>query len=611
MGVVPNSIYRRNLAALAPRQPVVAQTLETTEIPDSVTPAEGRDGSATFRLPGADGRIGWFGGTSMPTVSAEALVAGMRAEGASVILPGILTGLEAVLALRNLPAQGALFVAEADALQVKLALHLHDLAEASATGRLIFLLGADLEGALLSFFTEQPGYEYPSRMLVAPQRLAAELAELQRRLESTVAAVDEQRAGRVNRVVDRLRGRTQRPLPAEPRVVLVSVDACPATQAQVARIGRAFSALGWPWTASLPDRPDNWHLCARLEVLAEHDPDLVVLINSPPGALRPLLPAELPLAGWYLPQEQVERGLDPRLGPADSVWAASRAQREALCAAGLPAERVEILAPAADGVLLTPEQEGADESPLTCDIGIVADLPNDTPEASGISLPSQVTLWNALREAVARRPDRYSSARAEDFLVEAERTSGVQLRDEEVRAAILQRARLCVGPARVTRAAVEALRRPGQRVDVWGANWEPFARDEVVLRGPTPAGEELRDLLRGVRVLVLPRVSVEAVQVGLDALAAGVPVVCQIPEGGFENAYPGLEELVPFMYLYERSGQIAGTVERVLHDPEASQREALAAAALVAERHTLTARLRTLYAAVQARQPVLSGAQNA
>ena len=611
MGVSPNAIYERNLAALAQRQPVVAQALEATAIPDSVIPAQGRDGSSTFRLPALGGRTGWFGGTSVPTVSAEALVAGMRADGANVLLPGILTGLEALLALRRLPPQNALFVAEPDPLQLKLGLHLHDYCEPSAAGRLVFLTRQNLEEDLLRFFSEHPGYQYPSRLLAAPQRPNAELAEIQRRLEAVVETVERQRSVQVKRVVDGLRGRMLRPLPAEPRVALVSIEAQPVTQAQVARLERALSALGWPASATLPDHPDNWHLCARLEALAEQDPDVVLLLNSLPAVLRPLLPAELLLASWHLPGGEVEAGLDPRLGPADSVWASSRGQRDALLAAGLPAERVRMLAPAADGVLFAAEELGVGESSITCDVAVVADLPNDKPEASNVTLPSQIALWNALREAVARRPDRYTSERAEDFLVEAERTSGVPLADEGLRAFVLHQARHCIGPARVTRVAVESLWKPGRRIEVWGANWEPFTRNELALRGPVPVGEELRDLLRSARVLVLPRVSAEAVQMGLDALATAMPVVCQAPEEGFEAAFPGLEEVMPFLHLYERPGQISGTVERVLDDLESARSDAWAAAQVVGERHTLAARLRALHAALQVRAPVFSGPQNA
>ena len=182
-------LFNSNLAALAAFQPKVGEIIDAAEIPAGVTPATGRDGSNTLRIPAEDGGSIWFGRSSMPSVSAPEMFAGFVDDGRNVSLPGVLTGAEPLVVIDKMPPHTAVFVLEEHAWHVKLALHLYDYAGPIAAGRLIFVVGDDVEERMCEFSEANPGYDPPARLLTPPQRSAAETAELQRRLENAGAAV--------------------------------------------------------------------------------------------------------------------------------------------------------------------------------------------------------------------------------------------------------------------------------------------------------------------------------------------------------------------------------------------------------------------------------------
>ncbi|MHC4610351.1 MAG: hypothetical protein ACYS7M_08390, partial [Planctomycetota bacterium] len=118
--------YHTNLTALAEQQPLLAQRVETMQIPATVVRATGRDGSETFRTRREDGSWQWLGRSSMPTMSAPAFVEGLQTQGRNLIIPTIATGREALLAEQRMPRHCAVFVYEQDVVALKLVLHLHD-----------------------------------------------------------------------------------------------------------------------------------------------------------------------------------------------------------------------------------------------------------------------------------------------------------------------------------------------------------------------------------------------------------------------------------------------------------------------------------------------------
>ena len=140
MALPPTDRYHRNQAALRAFQPSVAAILDEVAIPEEVKPATGRDGSDTFLIPDETGRHVWFGGSSMPGISAAEIFAGFRGDGSNASLPGVLTGVEPLVVAGQMAAHTALFVVEQDPLQLKLAMHLRDYSDLFAGGRLVFVL---------------------------------------------------------------------------------------------------------------------------------------------------------------------------------------------------------------------------------------------------------------------------------------------------------------------------------------------------------------------------------------------------------------------------------------------------------------------------------------
>ncbi len=607
---VSSCCYERNLAALARRQPEVAAQVSAARVPAGVEWVTGRDGTPTARLPGSDGKAVWLGRSSMPTVSAEALAGRFRLEPGSATLPGVLTGAEAAILLHYLPPPCALFIAEPDPLLIKLALHLHDLADGIEAGRIVLLTGADLEAAFVSFFQAHPGYEFPEKLVPVPQRPTAELAHLQHQLEITGAAVVRYQHHAVETLAAALRGQPRRrPLPDAPRVVVVSTDARSRSAAQARRIERALAAVHWPAVVCLPDRPEHAHVWARLKAIMDAQADLVLLVNSMPGALRELLPPDLPLATWY------GAGADPvARGPqewraVDTAWAGSIRQRDLLAAAGVPAECIELLDVAAEGagdvgggaeVRPVGVPAGAEEA--AAGVVVLADLPSVGPEAAGVTLPTQRMLYQALQQVVAEAGEACFDANIGDLLHRAEKTSGFPVPEAQTRAQFERLLGERILPAACARQAVEGLARLDVVVELWGTNWDKLDLPRVAWRGPVPTGAGLQRVFDRARLVVLPWASEEAVETALDAVYAGVPVVCRAPQAALASLYPGPAELADHLHLYRNARDLVGQVRRLLASDASRQARLDAARRLVTERHTLRQRLGTLRDGVRRRQ---------
>ncbi|MDO8630606.1 MAG: hypothetical protein Q7R41_08930, partial [Phycisphaerales bacterium] len=293
MTLSPDDRYRRNLAALRVRQADVAGSVDAATVPDGVARAVGRDGSPTLLVPNPEPlkpipsspvhhsqgvaqhvprhprgvTLQWFGGSSMPRVSAEEMFCNVRADGGSVTLPGILTGVEALVIAGRLARQGAVFVVEELPMNLKLAMHVHDYAELFGDGRLVFVLADDLGARLRTFFSEHAGYELPGNMFRVPQRSAGQIAELQRRIEHAGGEVIRVQTEIVAARLHRLSGRSLEPLSDAPRAAILSVDARSAATAAADRVVRALQCLGWVGEICVPDRPDRRHVAARLAAI--------------------------------------------------------------------------------------------------------------------------------------------------------------------------------------------------------------------------------------------------------------------------------------------------------------------------------------------------------
>ncbi len=595
--------YERNLDALRAFQPKVAAAVEATRIPPSVTSAIGRDGHPTFLIQCEDGRSQWFGGSSMPTISAPELVSAFESDGRNVVLPGVQTGLEPLLVAAMMPSHAALFVLEPDVRAVKLALELYDYAGLIELGRLVFLLGEvdELVGRFGQFFEKHPGYEVPAHLLPLAGLTSADVTALRAHIERAGTAIGLVHTRATQSSVERLAARPPCPCPAAPRVAVLGVDARAVSFEQARRVARALDRLGWSYELCIPDAPNRCHTVARLRAIEAVSADLVLLINGTPGPLSALLPPGLPVVSWFLPgavaaTASAEVPADDRL-----ILAGSARLRDELACAGVPAGAIDLCDAAADVTLFRPPAAppGAEDRR---DLALVMDVPDDRPEAAGVHLTSQQKLWEALREVVRAELDAYREDRAEAFLTRAERLTGTVLNEPGVREQFVGLLRARIAPAALARSAAEALISAGYRLILCGRNWPAHGGAELCAPDGVPAGASLGKLFNKVVGVVLLELSAGSVQMGLDALSAGCHVLCYRGDGSFTEQFPGLRDVAAHLNLYGSSAELLSRV-RSLVDPGAidSPRPA-AGRELVETKHSMADRLRSIVARVRQRQ---------
>ncbi len=595
--------YVRNLAALRTVQPSAAALVEAASITQPIEFTPGRDGSPTLRLRDADGRWRWFGGSSMPTVSAAELFSTVRADVGNVSLPGILTGHEPLAILERLPGYRAVFIFESDPIQVKLAMHLYDYTAALAGGQLVMIVGDEIEARLSEFFETRPGCELPTQLFTVPQHSAAQIAVLQKRLEQAGESVLHFQSGVTETLSRALAGLGREGLPKCPRTAVLSLDPSAATAQHVRRIARALEAMGWAHEVCIPDSPDRCHVVARLQAVERVGADWVLLVNSSAGSLRGLLPTSLPVATWFLPGGEAPRAMSTLLGPHDAVFAStSRLARENQ-AAGVPQGRVLRCEVGADDVCfgrVGPTDTNPDR--VEWDAAVFLDLPDDRPEGCGLTLPSQTTLWRELQGLAEGDHDATWMDDASQILAEAETACGVKLADPTGRETMLSLIVERLAPRAAMREAVETLAAAGLRIGVWGRNAQCVGRGGVHGVGSIPAGEALHAALRTVGLLVVPWLDAAAVQIALDAMAVGKYVSVRGSADRFVKQFPGLSTLVPFLSFYRDRDELVACVRATLAVGEDSaRRERLTA--LVDDEHSLRRRLMFLVDELRRRNP--------
>ena len=611
MTVIRNELYDQNLSALKAFQPHVGAQVEATAIPEAIVPSKGRDGSDTFLLPGADGRGGWFGRSSMPTISTVEIFAGLRRNGGNVWLPGILTGMEPLELARRIPNHCAVFVLETSPLAIKLALHIHDYSALLSGGRLVFILAERLGDDLRQFFQAYPGYEQPTHMLTVPQVTAAQLGDLQRQGEQAVPEALQVQSQVLEASVRAIHAQARQPAAGAPRVAVLSVDPTPAVIEHARRVARALTTLRWPHEVCVPDAPGKCHIAARIRAVERLRADWILFLGDGAGRIRSLLPQDLPVASWYAPGCAVAADSAVELGPLDLVFAPSRGARTVMVASGTPAGRIELCEAAADDTVFSPIHHGTDEpepqasacaTPPGSDVAILMDLPDDRAEACGITLASHVALWRALQDVASRQPDPYETSGAGEWLDEAQSLSGVALCDEKVRQRFLALIRTCIAPVAIGRATVRSVRLSGCRVAVWGMNWPACADERITIRGRIPSDAQLNDVFNTMRIVVLPEASDPSIQTGLNALAAGTQVICRARNQAFATDHPGLALLQPFLHPYRTGSELTEKVRSLLSESRMPSKETEAARRMIHAGHTVVHRLRAMYERIHATQ---------
>lgn len=585
-----------NLAALREFQPDVAELVARAEVPTSTVAAIGRDGSDTFRLPDESGKLRWLGSTSMPSISAAELFGNVRRDQGSVLVPGVGSGREPLLVAERLESFSAVFVVERSAALIQLAMSLYDYRDFVRDGRIVFLCGESLSDAMVRFFEANPGYEYPGQLFHAPHSTPSEGASMREAVERAGQLVLNHHATLVQRLQDKIAGQfegraTSRAAWESPRVALLSVVANDASVKSVSRVGNALRSVGWEYKTCIPDRPSCCHTVARLEAIASAVPDIVVFVNSTPRQSRAVLPASLPVVSWYLPGFAPASLSRDHSRPADLYVASTDQQERAIRAAGLDCLRVE---PATDATVFTfvPDPPGITING-TGSVVVLMDIPADGAEEMNLTLPSQVALWEALRDESRKAIDRGTRVEVNDILRSAEKRSGTVLSDDGLRARFWRLIETVVAPASRARADVAALRATGRRVEVYGVGWQRENLTDGVWRGPVPDADRLCTVFQEAQTVLLPVASDTAMQSAIDALSTGAHVVIGADKRQLSEDFPGLCDVLGYASTCGTPGALAKLL------PEVGAPRQTDAAVAVAASHTMSDRLRQIVSRVQ------------
>ena len=605
MAIESSDRYRLNIEALEAFLPELADAVDAQPIPDSVTPATGRDGCDTFRVRDTDGSFAWFGRSSMPSVSADVLLADFVSDGRNVVLPGVLTGHEPAALAAKVPAHTAVFVIEPSLLATKLAMHLGDYVSLLRSGRLVFMVAEpdDIVESFRRFFEAHPGYELPSHLLPVPYCSARQISRLQAQLELAAQVVVPAQRDHLQRLVDVMGARPGRPMPEKPRVAILGTDAGPHAIEQARRVARAMGAMGWTHRICVPDAPGQCHTLMRMAAVERVDADLVLFVNTLPGPHGAMLPSHVSPACWLLPEAVVPATVDAAESERTTFFAAAPCICDALIAAGVPTERIERCDVAADDTVHRPvELSEADRAELAVDVAVIADVPDDRPAVCQVELASHLVLWRALQDVTAARADRYTDAMATELVDEAQAVSGTSLFDDNMRAQFEALLKARIAPATLARVVVDTLVGQGYGVACWGYGWSESADGVERRRGAIPTGAALNRVYQGASVVVLPQAAPLSLQRALDALAGGASVVCRAWGASFRDAFPDLASLEPHLHFYETRNQLAGRVRKLLDRRAGVAEAANAARAMVMAEHTTARRLQHLVATTRRRR---------
>jgi len=584
---ISSTTYTCNLNALRIFQPEIAKIIDESSVPDSVRCVAARDGSTTFQLQDSSGRDVWFGGSSMPKISAEEMFSTATDCGGNVALPGILTGVEPLILARRLPECRAIFVVESNPLHLKLAMRLHDYVSLLSQGRLVFFLEDDLPRRIPDFFRTYPGFLLPTQIFRVPQRTAAQISELQSRFESLGTVVARVQAEALDAAVARIIRRPAGSMPDSPAVAVVGTDASPASIEFGGRIARGLKKLGRRHSMCLPDAPGKCHIVARVKAIAQADADCVLCVNSRAGPLGPLLP-QLPMAAWYSPFAG-PLSFDGTDSERDLI-AASESQLK--FAAGVGAgTRFECIAPSADDTIFRPLPTDERDAGLRTDVAIVANLPVDDPLRNGVSLPSLVSVWQGAQSIIKDNPDARGEIEPAVLLKQAEQRSGIVLEDPKIREQLETWIRERIVPAALARADARALVQSGLAVSVWGDNWFNDEELRAVHRGAIPT-TRLNQVFNAAGVVLFPGANEGALQMALDAMCAGACVLMRKdPTDDPPGRSPIASDLSACIQGYQTRRELIDSSKRLLSNSSRRWELTEKARSLVLAGHTVSHRI--------------------
>ena len=587
-----NPTFNANVEALTVRQPDLAQRLRRAEPPTSARIVTGRDGHLVVQLAADETTIHWLGGSSMPSVSAPALLASFADRGANVALPSIGTGYELQLLLRCLPAHCAVFVCEPDTMLIALALAVVDLSSAIDRGRVVFADG-DVEESLVDFLAGHPGFLLPTQLYSLPGSGDAELSARTAAIERASRRANTALNKRSAELAGQVKGLTFSSPGERPRVLVLSLDAVGGGVQFAEPVGAALAAMDWPAALCVPNAADRCHDVTRLAAIRDHRPELILFVNCTPGPLLSALPSAMPYACWFLESATLPAVALEGLAECRHLLAASQEVRAQLLARGAQAESVTVLETGVDDTLLQPGPAAMAENAAPGDVAIFCDGQDISPKASNIGLESHARVWRRTIELLTRAVEQGRHIDVENLFREAQQRTATHLKDDESRN---QFSTLLAGrlvKTVVARTTLEMLlsAAPEMTVALWGTGWQSHPSVRSAHRGPIPPPADRNKIYQTAKVVVLPFADAAAMHYAAESLAAGCCPLLRRAEPSLVKIYPQTSDILNAVPSFTRAAELADDARRLVGEVE--QREALVArlrARLLAE-HTVRHRL--------------------
>lgn len=463
------SMWAANLDALRLEQPDFAQELQRTTLPSHWRPVTALDGSPTWRVEPPGQPPLWLAETAAPQSRAAAQLPKQRFPDQNPALPSIAAGAELTLLLKLLLQQQAVFVFEQHHTQLAAVLRTADLARPIANGRCILIPHASERGFLEQLLERYPGLLPPTAIVSLPALEPQRFEQLRALCTAVAQQTSQARRRRLSDI--KLPAVAETPVQqSSPRLALLALGPSPASYRLLAQVADAADQLGWSTTRRAADNPRNVHALPHCEALADFAPAFTICISHPPQKL-PLLPGK-PICQWHLRTRDVPAGLTTD----DTVHlAASPRISDALRAAGVPDSRLKTFYWAcptmnAGPLASTPSNRPQPTSPGT--VVILADLPDDTPSACGITQPTHKILWVHLHQTVIKAWDTPDIRQPNTLLRNSERASGISLGDPSLRLPLVRIIEHVLIPAVVLETISQRLRRESYEVLTIGKGWQ-------------------------------------------------------------------------------------------------------------------------------------------
>jgi len=585
-----------NLAALRDRQPDVARQVTAVENIEPARVVTGRDGSDVILLGEGDGRLDWLGGSSMPTISAPALVSGYPHVNDNVLLASVGTGYEPPLLAERIAGHCAVFVYAANAKLVRMALSVCDFSRQIAAGRIVILCG-DFAAALVQFFESNPGYQTPAHLWPLPHVARAEVDRVATEMRAAIPRVERLHAARIQNAARSIVYALPAASGDATRLWIGSNDFGPQTRQHADRVIRAANQLGWPAQACIANVPEHGSDVARIESAAAFKPSVALWINSCPRSMGQAL-AGCKHVAWYLESASLPAVALEGLADCPAVYAATETVRQLVLSHGADPDRTRVLEPGVDAGLFAPDASTSNTPASNRDIDVVifADGCDISAASAGVGLESHVKLYTHFANLLANHPDDFSPADVDDWLSRCETESGCTLADVNMRrdfAALIARR---LPPVLLNRATLLTLLDNRIQVRLYGIGWDTFDETANVRCGPIPPPSERAEILKNAAILAVSWLDGPRIQFALEALAAGCQPLFRRPDsaifasypqtGGFLADIPSFNNRIQFVKMCrdiktDASGGIAAV---------ASQRNRLL------ESHTTAQRLRAMVA---------------